>query len=233
MRGIILAGGNGTRLLPMTRVTNKHLLPVYDRPMVMYPLNTLRQAGIKDILLISGKGHAGHFLELLGSGKEHGVNLSYAVQEKAGGIAEALLLAEDFADQENIAVILGDNIFQHSFEANLRQGAHLFLKPVPDAHRFGVASVSPYEGKLHVTKVVEKPEIPETNYAVTGLYLYDKTVFDRIKTLKPSDRGELEITDVNNSYIADGILTAELVKGYWQDAGTPESLYKASTLVRG
>lgn len=233
MKGIILAGGNGTRLLPMTRVTNKHLLPVYDRPMVMYPLNTLRKAGIEDILLISGKGHAGHFLELLGSGKEHGVKLSYAVQDKAGGIAEALSLAEDFADNEQVAVILGDNIFEHSFEANLKHGAHLFLKPVSDAHRFGVASVAPYEGRLHVTKVVEKPEIPDTNYAVTGLYLYDHTVFERVKTLKPSERGELEITDVNNSYIEDGLLTAELVTGYWQDAGTPESLYKASILVRG
>jgi glucose-1-phosphate thymidylyltransferase len=217
----------------MTRVTNKHLLPVYDRPMVMYPLNTLKEAGIRDILLISGKGHAGHFLELLGSGKEHGVNMSYAVQEKAGGIAEALALAEDFADRKGIAVILGDNIFEHSFGSHFTGGAHLFLKAVADAHRFGVASVAPYEGKLHVTKVVEKPLEPETNYAVTGLYLFDETVFSRIKELNPSARGELEITDVNNSYIRDGLLTAELVRGYWQDAGTPESLYKASTLVRG
>jgi len=228
MKGIILAGGSGTRLLPMTKITNKHLLPVYNKPMVMFPLETLKKAGVTDIMIISGKGHAGHFLELLGSGVEHEVKLSYAVQEKAGGIADALALAEDFADGESVAVILGDNIFQDTFTLEQGEGAKIFLKKVADPKRFGVATVVDGE----VTQIIEKPQITNSDYAVSGLYLFDTTVFDKIRQLVPSGRGELEITDVNNAYIVEGKMKADFIEGYWQDAGTPDSLYRASSLVK-
>jgi len=229
MKGVVLAGGNGTRLLPMTKVTNKHLLPVYDQPMIMYPLKTLMAGGIDDIMIVSGKGHAGHFLELLGSGHDLGVRLSYAVQEKAGGIAEALALTEDFADDASLAVILGDNIFEDTFDfSTFTTGARIYLKSVKDAARFGVATL--LDDK--VTEIIEKPAQPKTDLAVTGLYLYDHTVFDKVRTLTPSDRGELEITDVNNLYIKEQSLAAGMVAGFWSDAGTIESLYTASTLVR-
>jgi glucose-1-phosphate thymidylyltransferase len=229
MKGIILAGGTGSRLDPCTRVTNKHLLPVYDKPMILYPLQTLINAGIKEVMIVSGKGHAGHFLELLGSGKDYGIKLSYAVQEKAGGIAEALGLCEDFADNENVVVILGDNIFQDHFDfSGFRKGARIHLKKVEDPERFGVAELKADK----VVKIEEKPKKPKTNYAVTGLYLYDAQVFDRIKRLKPSGRGELEITDVNNSYVNANSMDAQFVKGYWTDAGTFESLFKAAELVK-
>lgn len=229
MKGIILAGGNGTRLLPMTRVTNKHLLPIYDRPMILFPLETLKQAGIEDIIIVSGKGHAGHFLELLGSGKSYGVNLRYAVQDEAGGIAQALSLAEEFIDGEDMAVILGDNIFQKTPSFKFDGGAKLFLKQVPDPHRFGVPRILDNQ----VVEVIEKPAEPPSDFAVTGLYLYDSSVFDKIRTLKPSARNELEVTDINNLYIKENNLWYNIIDGWWQDAGTPESLYKASTLVRG
>ncbi len=229
MKGVILAGGNGTRLAPMTRVTNKHLLPVYDQPMIMYPLQSLLSAGLHEIMIVSGKGHAGHFLELLGSGSQFGVQLNYAVQEEAGGIADALSLVEDYADNESVAVILGDNIYEDDFNFDAcTEGAHIYLKEVSDAKRFGVATL---DGE-RVVNIVEKPEQPETNYAVTGLYVYDSSVFEKIKTLTPSDRGELEITDVNNLYLQEGSLSAQFVDGFWTDAGTIESLYQASTLIR-
>jgi len=231
MKGIILAGGTGSRLLPLTKVTNKHLLPVYDKPMIYYPLYTLIDAGITDIMIVSGRGHAGHFLELLGSGYEFGVRLTYEIQEAAGGIAQALGLASHWADDDPVAVILGDNIFQDSVKkdiASFSKGAKVFLKEVPDAQRFGVAELR----KDKVISIEEKPKQPKSNYAVTGLYLYDSEVFDIIKTLKPSGRGELEITDVNNAYIRKGTLQYSILKGYWSDAGTFESLLRAGNLVQ-
>ena len=231
MKGIILAGGSGSRLYPLTKVTNKHLLPVYDKPMIYYPLQTLIDAGISDILIVSGRGHAGHFLELLGSGNEFGVRLTYEIQEEAGGIAQALHLAEDFAKGDDIAVILGDNIFEGGFKKefdNFEDGAKIFLKEVPDANRFGVAEI---EGDK-VISIEEKPNTPKSNYVVTGLYLYDNTVFEIISTLKPSDRGELEITDVNNSYIKNSKMVFSVIEGFWSDAGTFESLFRASELVK-
>jgi glucose-1-phosphate thymidylyltransferase len=230
MKGIILAGGTGSRLMPMTKVTNKHLLPVYDRPMIMWPLQTLINAGIRDIMIVSGKGHAGHFLELLGSGKGLGVSLSYAVQEEAGGIAEALSYTEDFAeDGSNLAVILGDNIFENDLDVkNFTTGARIFLKEVPDPERFGVATVAGEK----VIEIQEKPKQPKTNYAVSGFYLFDNTVYDKIRGVTRSARGELEITDVNNAYIAEGSLEARFVEGFWTDAGTVPSLYHASTLIK-
>jgi len=228
MKGVILAGGTGSRLAPMTRVTNKHLLPVYNKPMIMYPLQTLIDAGLKDIMIVSGKGHAGHFLELLGSGKEYGVRLNYAVQDEPKGIAHALSLAEDFADDENLAVILGDNLYEDTFMFDdFTSGARIYLKEVDNPQRFGVPSL---EGS-RVIKITEKPDLPETSFAVSGLYLYDTTVFDKIKELVPSARGEYEITDINNRYITEGKLEANFVKGFWTDAGTVDSLHKASILM--
>jgi glucose-1-phosphate thymidylyltransferase len=223
MKGVILAGGMGTRLKPLTNITNKHLIAVYDEPMIMYPLRTLIRSGIRDILIVSGREHAGHFIEFLGSGKDHGVHLTYKVQEEAGGIAQALLLAEHFADGSPVTVILGDNIFENAFPATVRsfrKGARIFLKKVPDPQRFGVAVLN---GK-NVSKIIEKPKEPPTDYAVTGIYQYDANVFRIIKRMKPSARGELEITDVNNAYVKNGGLKAELVRGFWSDAGTFESL---------
>jgi glucose-1-phosphate thymidylyltransferase len=231
MKGVILAGGTGSRLYPLTKVTNKHLLPVYDKPMIYYPLQTLISAGIKDIMIVSGRGHAGHFLELLGSGSELGVHFTYEIQEEAGGIAQALSFAEDFADKDDVTVILGDNIFQDNIKEDISAfsgGAKIFLKEVPDAHRFGVAEL---EGN-RVAGIEEKPEIPKSNFAVTGLYIYDCEVFNAIKTLKPSGRGELEITDVNNYYINKKVMKYRVLNGFWSDAGTFESLFRASELVR-
>ena len=231
MKGIILAGGTGSRLYPLTKVTNKHLLPVYDKPMICYPLDTLVQAGITEIMIVSGRGHAGHFLELLGSGAEFNITLTYEIQEKAGGIAEALGLADSWADDENVAVILGDNIFEDDIKtdvASFERGAKIFLKEVPDAQRFGVAEFN----TDRVISIEEKPKVPRSNYAVTGLYLYDSGVFSIIKKLKPSGRGELEITDVNNAYIKKGMMQYAILKGYWSDAGTFNSLMRASILVQ-
>jgi len=231
MKGVILAGGTGSRMYPLTKVTNKHLLPVYDKPMIFYPLQTLVNAGIREIMIVSGRGHAGHFLELLGSGMEFGVQLTYEIQEKAGGIAEALGLAESWVDEDPVAVILGDNIFQDSIQSDatsFRKGAKIFLKEVPDAQRFGVAE---FKGD-RVVSIEEKPEKPKSHYAVTGLYFYSPDVFSIIKTLKPSGRGELEITDVNNSYIERGEMQFSLLKGFWSDAGTFDSLLRSSLLVQ-
>jgi len=232
MKGIILAGGTGSRLYPLTKVTNKHLLPVYDKPMIYYPLQTLLTAGIKDIMIVSGRGHAGHFLELLGSGADFGARFTYEIQDEAGGIAQALALAEDFADDDNVTVILGDNIFQDSVKAPVQSfggGAHIFLKTVHDAQRFGVAEVDESGGL--VLCIEEKPQVPKSDLAVTGLYIYDNGVFDVIKTLKPSGRGELEITDVNNEYIRQGTMGYSVLDGYWSDAGTFESLLRAGMIV--
>ncbi len=232
MKGIILAGGTGSRLYPLTKVTNKHLLPVYDKPMIYYPLQTLIDADIKDIMIVSGRGHAGHFLELLGSGADFGVKFTYEIQDEAGGIAQALSLAEDFADDDNVTVILGDNIFQDNIKKAVQEfemGAHIFLKPVTDAHRFGVAEVDTNNGS--VLGIEEKPINPKSNLAVTGLYIYSNDVFEVVKTLKPSGRGELEITDVNNDYIRKDAMKFSMMDGYWSDAGTFESLMRASLMI--
>lgn len=231
MKGVILAGGTGSRLYPLTKVTNKHLLPVYDKPMIYYPMETLINAGIKDIMIVSGRGHAGHFLELLGSGVDYGVHFTYEIQEKAGGIAQALSLAEDFVDGDSVTVILGDNIFQDNIEkdvTNFNGGAKIFLKDVTDAHRFGVAELKSEK----VVGIEEKPQEPKSSFAVTGLYVYDSDVFDAIKTLKPSGRGELEITDVNNYYVNKGFMGYRVLEGFWSDAGTFESLLRASVMVK-
>lgn len=234
MRGVVLAGGLGTRLLPLTKVTNKHLLPVYDRPMVYYPLQTLANAGVQEIMLVTGGNSAGDFLRLLGNGKEFGLKrLNYTYQEGEGGIADALRLAEHFADGEPVCVMLGDNIIEGNIVAaaqsfrQQQQGAKILLKEVKDPQRFGVPVL---EGR-RVVKIEEKPANPRSSYAVTGVYFYDASVFDIIKTLKPSGRGELEITDVNNAYIAAGTLTWDVLEGWWTDAGTIESLYLANQLV--
>lgn len=232
MKGIILAGGTGSRLMPLTRVTNKHLLPIYDKPMIMFPLQTLIDAGITEIMIVSGKGHAGHFLELLGSGEEIGVNLSYAVQERADGIAGALKLAKRFVNGDNITVILGDNIFEDKFDiSKFSNGSRIYLKNVPekDAERFGVVELDK-DGKI--IGIIEKPKKFISPYVVTGLYLYDYNVFDIIKDLKPSNRGELEITDVNNAYVKEGKMDYDMVKGFWSDAGQFESLHRTSIFVR-
>jgi len=232
MKGIILAGGTGSRLYPLTKVTNKHLLPVYDRPMIYYPLQTLLDSGIKDIMIVSGRGHAGHFLELLGSGADFGARFTYEIQDEAGGIAQALGLVEDFADDEDVTVILGDNIFQGNVKhavQSFESGARIFLKPVPDAVRFGVAEVDESSGQ--VLGIEEKPDVPKSDLAVTGLYIYDSGVFEIIKTLKPSGRGELEITDVNNEYIQQGAMGYSVLDGYWSDAGTFGSLLRAGMMV--
>lgn len=234
MKGIVLAGGLGSRLNPCTLVTNKHLLPVYDKPMIYYPIKTLVEAGIDDIMLVTGGHFAGDFLKLLGNGKEFGLShLNYSYQEGEGGIAEALALAEYHASGEPVCVILGDNILQFSIREAADQyrqqngGAKILLKEVEDAQRFGVAEV--VDGK--VVRILEKPQNPPSNLAVTGVYFYDSRVFDFIRTLSPSDRGELEITDVNNIYIETGELTYDVIKGWWTDAGTFESLRRATNLV--
>lgn len=231
MKGIILAGGSGSRLFPLTKVTNKHLLPVYDKPMIYYPLLTLINAGITEIMIVSGRGHAGHFLELLGSGIEFGVQLTYEIQEGAGGIAQALGLAEKWANNESVTVILGDNIFEDSVRDDVQsftQGARVFLKAVQDAQRFGVAEIA----DDRIVSVEEKPKKPKSNLAVTGLYIYDAGVFRIIRGLKPSARGELEITDVNNVYIRQGTMSYSLLRGFWSDAGTFDSLVRAGVIVQ-
>ncbi|OIO80962.1 spore coat protein [Candidatus Pacearchaeota archaeon CG1_02_32_132] len=229
MKGVILAGGTGSRMLPATQVTNKHLLPIYNKPMILYPLDTLKKMGINDMLIISGKEHVGHIIGLLGSGRQFGLNLSYKVQDEAGGIAQALGLAEDFAKDDKVTVILGDNIFEDTFEvSDFGEGARIFIKTVPDPERFGVAEFS--EDKI--IGVEEKPLAPKTNYAVTGLYVYDNRVFDFIKNLKPSARGELELTDVNNFYIKSGKMDYKVVQGFWSDAGTFESLFRSSEYIK-
>jgi glucose-1-phosphate thymidylyltransferase len=234
MKGIVLAGGTGSRLHPLTKITNKHLLPIYDKPMIYYPIQTLVDAGIRDILIVTGGKNAGDFLRLLANGKNFGLkHIAYAYQEGEGGIADALALAEHFADGGKICVILGDNIIQGSIRSAVEQfrkqprGARILLKKVPDAERFGVAEIV----ANRIVGIEEKPKRPKSEFAVTGIYMYDATVFDKIKTLVPSRRGELEITDVNNAYIAEGKMTFSFLDGWWTDAGTFDSLLRAGNLV--
>ena len=234
MKGVILAGGLGTRLYPLTKVTNKHLLPVYDKPMIYYPLQTLINGGIDDILIVTGGNNAGDFLRLLGNGKEFGLkHINYTYQEGEGGIAEALGLAEFFAAGDKICVVLGDNIIEKNIRKAVkafrkqRGGAKILLKEVPDPQRFGVPELRGGQ----IIRIEEKPKKPKSNYAVIGIYFYDAAVFDIIKTLKPSNRAELEISDVNNRYIEKGLMTWGLLEGWWTDAGTFESLLRANQLV--
>jgi glucose-1-phosphate thymidylyltransferase len=234
MKGVILAGGLGTRLYPLTKVTNKHLLPVYDKPMIYYPIQSLINAGIDDILIVTGGNNAGDFLKLLGNGKEFGLrHINYTYQEGEGGIAEALRLAEFFASGEKICVVLGDNIIEKNIRRAVenfrrqKEGAKILLKEVSDPERFGVAEL---KGD-RIVRIEEKPKKPRSRYAVIGIYLFDQEVFNLIRTLKPSDRGELEITDVNNRYIEKGLMTWDILEGWWTDAGTFESLLRANQLV--
>lgn len=233
MKGVILAGGLGSRLLPLTKITNKHLLPVYDRPMVFFPLQTLVAAGITDILLVTGGHNAGDFLRLLENGEEFGCSLRYAYQRGEGGIAAALRLARDFAGGEAIAVLLGDNLFERGIGAGAAafrkqsHGARVLLKEVPDPERFGVPTLE--DGRI--VRIDEKPMRPASRFAVTGCYFYDASVFDKIERCRPSQREELEITDVNNLYLQEGTLEYSVVEGWWGDAGTFESLHRVSVLI--
>jgi glucose-1-phosphate thymidylyltransferase len=234
MKGIVLAGGLGTRLYPLTKVTNKHLLPVYDKPMIYYPIITLVNASIRDIMIVTGGNNAGDFLKLLGNGKEFGLqHINYTYQAGEGGIAEALSLAEFFTDRGKVCVMLGDNIIEKNIVAAVQsferqeKGAKIILKEVLDPHRFGVPVFE--DGKI--VSIEEKPKLPKSPYAVIGIYCYDERVFDIIKTLRPSDRGELEISDVNNAYIEMGEMTYDILDGWWSDAGTFDSLVHATNLV--
>lgn len=232
MKGVILAGGKGTRLYPLTYATNKHLLPVYDQPMVYYPIQTLVNAGITEILIVTGESHAGDFINVIKNGKELGLShVEYAYQEGgSAGISDALKYAEDFADGGSIAVILGDNTTDADIKsavASFDTGAKVFLKQVPDPKRFGIPRFNP-ENKNIIDEIIEKPSEPPSDMAVTGLYLYDNTVFDKIRTLKPSGRGELEVTDLNNAYINEGKLQWAPLEGFWSDAGTFASLYRST-----
>lgn len=234
MKGIVLAGGTGSRLFPLTKITNKHLLPIYDRPMIYYPIQVLVDAGIQDILVVTGGKNAGDFLRLLANGKQFGLShIDYTYQEGEGGIADALALAEHFADGRKICVILGDNIIEGSIRNAVDEfrrqptGARILLKEVVDAERFGVAEIQ--DGRI--INIEEKPKSPKSNYAVTGFYMYDSTIFDKIRTLVPSGRGEIEITDVNNAYIREGNMTFSHLEGWWTDAGTFDSLLRATNLA--
>lgn len=236
MKGLILCGGLGTRLFPLTKITNKHLLPVYDNPMVYYPLLTLIEAGIKNIMLVTGGNNAGDFLRLLGNGSAFGLkHLNYTYQEKEGGIAEAIGLAEHFVGNDKFTVILGDNILDGSIKKAVKaferqkEGAKIFLKEVEEPTQYGVATI---EGE-RIVRIEEKPRIPKSNLAVIGVYMYDSNVFDIVKSLTPSKRGELEITDVNNAYIKKGLLTYEIFKGWWGDAGASvDALFEANEYIR-
>jgi len=234
IKGVVLAGGLGTRLAPLTRVTNKHLLPVYKKPMIYYPIEKLVKAGLQEIMVVTGGPFAGDFLRLLGNGREFGLKeVHYTYQEGEGGIAEALGLTENFVEGDRVCVILGDNLFSADIGRGVKDfmeqksGAKIFLKEVEDPERFGVAEL---KGK-NVVGIEEKPKKPKSTYAVTGIYMYDNDVFSIVKTLKPSGRGELEITDVNNAYVKKGTLTYDILDGWWTDAGTFDSLYRANKLV--
>jgi glucose-1-phosphate thymidylyltransferase len=236
MKGIVLAGGTGSRMFPLTKITNKHLLPIYDKPMIYYPIQTLVDAGISEILVVTGGRNSGDFLRLLANGKEFGLkHLDYTYQEGEGGIADALALAEHFADGGRICVILGDNIIEGNIRCAVEDfqkrpsGAKILIKEVPDAERFGVAEIR----EENIVGIEEKPKKPKSNYAVTGIYMYDETVFDKVRTLVPSGRGELEITDVNNAYIREGSMTYAHLDGWWTDAGSFDSLLRAGNLVAG
>jgi glucose-1-phosphate thymidylyltransferase len=234
VKGVVLAGGSGSRLFPLTKITNKHLLPIYDKPMIYYPIQTLVDAGIREIMVVTGGRNSGDFLRLLANGREFGLkHLDYTYQEGEGGIADALALAEHFADGQKICVILGDNIIEGTVRDAVEDfkqqpaGAKILLKEVPDAERFGVAEIR--NGRI--AGIEEKPKRPKSNYAVTGIYMYDETVFEKVRVLVPSGRGELEITDVNNAYIREGSMTYAHLNGWWTDAGTFDSLLRAANLV--
>lgn len=232
MKGIILAGGSGTRLLPLTKVTSKQLLPIYDRPMIHYPLETLRKAGIIDILFIVAPDHAGDFLKYLGSGKEFNCHFSYEIQDKAQGIAQAFQIGEDFIADDNVTLILGDNLFEDDFTQAIQSfesGGRIFAKKVSDPERFGVVE---FDQDNRATSIEEKPGHPKSDYCVTGLYIYDNTVVDKVRKLDFSDRGELEITDLNNLYLNEGTLDVAFVKGAWFDTGTFESMFAATEFAR-
>lgn len=234
IKGIVLAGGLGTRLSPLTKITNKHLLPIYDQPMICHPIRRLVEAGIKDILVVTGGPHAGEFLRLLGDGRQFGLQrINYTYQEGEGGIAQALGLARHFARGKRMVVILGDNIFEKSLKPYVdrfrrqKSGARVLLKKVHDPHRFGVATLK----GPHITAIEEKPKKPKTKLAVTGVYMYDEHVFEIVKSLKPSKRGEMEITDVNNAYVRANALEYDVLSGWWTDSGTFDSLLRANVLV--
>lgn len=232
MKGIILSGGSGTRLSPLTKVTSKQLLPVYNKPMIFYPLETLLKAGIKDILFIVAPERAGDYLRLLGSGKEFGATFAFEIQDKPEGLAQAFIIGENFIDGDNVAMILGDNIFEDDFSEtikNFQSGGHVFAKEVSDPERFGVVK---FDEQNNAVQIVEKPKEFLSNFALTGLYIFDQRVIEVAKSLKPSARGELEITDLHNWYLAKKELKVDIVKGEWIDAGTFESLFKASELAR-
>lgn len=232
MKGIVLSGGSATRLRPCTKVTSKQLLPVYNRPMIYYPLNTLIKAGIKDILIIVAPEQAGHYLNLLGSGKDFGVKFTYEIQDKPEGLAQAFLIGQNFIDEDSVCMILGDNIFEDDFSEdikNFKSGAKVFAKEVPDPERFGVVE---FDENKKAISIEEKPQNPKSNYCVTGLYVYDNKVVDIARNLKPSPRGELEITDVNKVYLEKGELDVAMVNGAWVDAGTFDSLLEAQILAK-
>ena len=232
MKGVILAGGQGTRLRPLTKLTSKQLLPVYNKPMIYYPLETLLKAGIKEVFIVTAPEHAGDFLRLLGSGRDFNARFTYEIQDEPKGLAHGLALAESFADEQPITFILGDNIFDEDFTEDIKSfqsGALIFAKEVDDPRRFGVVE---FDESGKVLSIEEKPENPKSNFAQPGLYVYDKNVFEYIRTLKPSERGEYEITDLNKIYLEKGNLQAKIVKGEWLDAGTFESLFKAAEYIR-
>jgi glucose-1-phosphate thymidylyltransferase len=231
MKGIILAGGKATRLRPLTKITSKQLLPVYNKPMIYYPIETLARAGVKDILIIVAPEYSGQFLNLLGSGNEMGVNLSYEVQDEPRGLPEAFIIGENFIDKDNVTLILGDNIFDHNFAESVnsfRSGAKIFAKEVPDPERSGVVE---FDENHKVISIVEKPEHPKSNYAVVGFYIYDNKVIKYAKSLKPSARNELEIVDLHNKYLEKGELEVDIIEGMWEDAGTFDSLLRVNNLI--
>jgi len=232
MKGIVLAGGAGTRLYPLTKVTSKQLLPIYNKPMIQYPLETLIRAGIKDILIIVAPDHAGDFLKCLGSGKEYGCHFTYEIQDKPEGIAQAFIIGQDFIDRDNVTLILGDNLYEDDFSTAIKtfvSGGRVFAKKVSDPQRFGVVE---FDENNKAISIEEKPKMPKSQYSVTGLYIYDSTVVDKVKTLAISTRGELEITDLNNLYLREGSLDVAFVKGRWFDTGTFESMYEAISFAR-
>lgn len=232
MRGIILSGGSGTRLRPLTKITSKQLLPVYNRPMIYYPLNTLIKAGIKEILIIVAPERAGDYLNLLGSGKDFGVKFTYEIQDEPKGLAEAFIIGENFIDEDSVTMILGDNIFEDDFSndiKNFTKGAKVFAKKVSDPERFGVVK---FNDDMKAEKIEEKPKEWLSDYALTGLYIYDNRIIQAAKDVKPSERGELEITDLHNWYLQKGELNVAMVKGEWLDAGTFESLFKAQSFAK-
>lgn len=231
MKGIILAGGKATRLRPLTKITSKQLLPVYDKPMIFYPIETLVKAGIKDILIIIAPDYSGQFLNLLGSGKDFGAKFSYAIQEEPRGLADAFIIGEDFIKKDNVTLILGDNIFEHDFSSQIKkfkEGAMVFAKKVHDPERFGVVE---FDENMKALSIEEKPKKPKSNYAVVGIYSYDNRVIEHAKNLKPSDRGEIEITDLNNVYLKKNALKVNIIEGMWEDAGTFDSLLRVNNFM--